>query len=239
MPVPPSTLQKCLLTNLFDRSGRTRTVTSSRRCGLSNPFEQDLQHCRREKFTSPNSATKTSVRVSRREVESAFIHIVSAEVLPPSPSTDTAESKSDIDSNVVATSGTKASYVLGTLRDRSGKEVSRVGSTVSVKNEGRARTFSRTIQHKRSRARSPGNRRTLEDGIGLESRIGSSALKIGKSRTPWIQRESPSPQPGKRKRTWRCKVISTLERDRRAAARVEKNRVAEHIAAELRKDTED
>lgn len=238
VPVPSNTLGKCIMNEHFDRSRRTRTVTSSRRSGLYKPLEQDLQQCRRGNFTSPSSATTTSVLINRRKGESAFIHIISAEVVPPSPSAATTKSNCDINSNYGPPSETEVSDDSRTRRDRSEMDLLRVGSTASVKNERRGRSFFRTKDHKRSRARSPGNRRMLENGVGLERVIGSTAIKIGQPRTPWIRRESPSPQPGTRKRTWRRKVISRVERERRAAVREEKNGVAEHIVAELRKDKE-
>lgn len=69
----------------------------------------------------------------------------------------------------------------------------------SMKFQRRGRSLFRTKMHKRSRARSPGERHSEASG----------------GKVPGIRRESPSPQPGRRKRNWVRKVMTRAEREKK------------------------
>lgn len=68
----------------------------------------------------------------------------------------------------------------------------------SVKFQRRGRSLFRTTMHKRSRARSPGDRHGEDTG-----------------KVHGIRRESPSPRSGQRKRNWVRKVMTRAEREKK------------------------
>lgn len=230
-----NSLTKSKHSKLFDHSARTRTVTKSRRSGL----EQVRNHGIVGNLELTRSGRTSCVLVTRRKAESDFIHVVSADVITACLYTDV---KATQDNNAGAVHLEPSPMINVTQACRTVKdigpatEMKKVGRTESVQNERRGRSLFRTKEHRRSRARSPVNRRVLETNGSKVGAGGSTVLKDRSSKLPWIRRESPSPQPATRKRTWRRKVISRAERDRRAAVRMQNAAGTKHPARALEED---
>lgn len=83
----------------------------------------------------------------------------------------------------------------------------------SVKFQRRGRSLFRSTMHKRSRARSPGQRHGEDTG-----------------KVRGIRRESPSPEPARRKRNWVRKVMTRAEREKKLKEKDEAGPKENHTA---------
>lgn len=204
--------ENSLFAKLFVRSTRTRTVTTLRRSVLvlGGLLGESGSRSQRIGWVS------TSVIVDRRNASSSLVHRVTAEALPQS----TLNNATGI--------GSSSTEVVSHHRTHE-SESDLVEPRLAIKNradslqkERRGRSLFRTKDHKRSRARSPGPRQVGRNGNVVGTGTGTGETRMGLSKMSWVRRESPSPQPAMRKRSWVRKVIPRAERERRAAVKESK-----------------
>lgn len=212
-PTSTSPNANSMLEKLFARSLRTRTLTT---------FHRSAQGLG-ELSGGSTSGTNTTVIVDHSKGQPRFVHRVTVEILPNyvSSKCSTATNSRIKPITIVTEPCQKMLHGVGDSETGSCKALPKLtaeGRADSLKTERRGRSlFRKHGKHKRSCARSPGFRRLSENqlvGAGTTSGINASLARIG-----LIRRESPSPQPGGRKRTWTRKVMSRADRDRMSTMR--------------------
>lgn len=221
---------------LFVRSTRTRTVTTSRRSGLA--IGELLRDA--ESTAGENTEVASSVIVDRSKGRSNFVHRVTAEALPHLTLTRMKTGNNDSDNTGAGRSIADACQGQSTSvsnNDNRMPKLAATGRADSVKKERRGRTFFRTKERKRSRAKSPGPRPVFENGKVVGSATATAGMGMNVSNVRWIRRESPSPKPAARGRSWPRKVMSRAERDRRAALKKKEGCATDSNTPSSEKDT--
>lgn len=226
-----------LFARLFERSTRTRTVTTSQRSGLG------IGGLLREGDSGTGESTEvtTSVIVDCSKGRSNFVHRVTAEALPHISFTGMKISNKDRSKTRAKPSTAAESLEHSTSASNNEigmPKLAAKGRADSVKKERRGRSFFRTKERKRSRAKSPGPRRGIEHRKLVGSATGTAGMGMSVSNIRWIRRESPSPKPAARKRSWPRKVMSRVERERRATLKKNDGGGAESSTASCEKDVE-
>lgn len=223
--VTSRTIDERPVSTLFVESTRTRTLTTSRRSIVGNATTLvGNGNC-----TATHVEMKRGVLVNCRKGQPAFVHMVTAEALPESGIPEamgrfTDETEVGVRSPASVVYG---SVDVSTTKDAVPEDNPKVGRTESVTSHRRGRSLFRSKEHKRSRARSPGLRRDFECRESVAGGTVHSGMNSGYATWTAIRRESLSPRPANRKRTWRRKVMSRVERERRLAIRKNEGGIVE------------